>query len=41
MAQRPPDTLNEIGALKPCDIDIEFTRTPTIMQGPSHCDFRF
>ena len=41
MAERPPDTLNEIGVLKRRHIDIEFTRTRTIMQGASHCDFRF
>jgi uncharacterized LabA/DUF88 family protein len=41
MAELPPDTLNEIGVLKRRDIDIEFTRTQTIMQGASHCDFRF
>ena len=41
MAERPPDTLNEIGVLKRRDIDIEFTRTQTILQGASPCDFRF
>jgi hypothetical protein len=41
MAERPPDTLNEIRVLERRDIDIEFTRTQTIMQGASHCDFRF
>jgi len=41
LAERPPDTLNEIGVLKHRDIDIEFTRTRTITQGASHYDFRF
>jgi hypothetical protein len=41
MAEVPPDRLNEIGVLKHRDIDIEFTHTQTIMQGASHCDFRF
>jgi hypothetical protein len=41
MAELPPDTLNEIGVLKRRDIDIELTRTQTMMQGASHCDFRF
>ena len=41
MAGLSPDTLNEIGVLKRRDIDIEFTRTQTLMQSVNHCDFRF
>ena len=40
MAERPPDTLNETAVLKRRHIDIEFTRTQTIMQGASHCEPR-
>ena len=41
MAELRPDTLNEIRVLKRRDIDIEFTRTQTIIQGASPRDFRF
>jgi len=41
MAELPPDTLNEIRVLKRRDIDIEFTRTQTIIQCASPRDIRY
>ncbi len=41
MAEPPPDTLDEIGVVKRREADIEVTRTRTVIQRASHCDFRF